>query len=156
QRSLLGAVLVGHRHARLVEEQHQEAAVLILDLFGPWPERCVPLRRASRHRPRRLRVAPVPARPKRPPPDAGISNTLICCGFPSSVITKSEAFRPSSSLPLLSLADTLTTTSCVVDSNLLALCCASTAPAMRTPAMAVRISEPEPQIDGELAHGHGG
>src|ERR1019366_1782540 len=46
------------------------------------------------------------------------SKTLMVCALPSSVTVKSAGFRPLMGLPSLSLADRLTTTNCVVASNL--------------------------------------
>src|SRR5579863_4632544 len=42
------------------------------------------------------------------------SKTLIFCGLPSSVMVKSEGFKPSTGLPSLPLIRTSSTTNCVV------------------------------------------
>ena len=115
----LGAHLIGDRHAGLIEEQHQQPAILVLDLarFG---------RSDGWTRPSTARgwlgvaLAAAAAQARaRCSSRRWNSKTLICCGLPSSVTVKSEAFSPSMDLPLLSFAATLTTTSWVVASNLI-------------------------------------
>src|SRR5580693_3195723 len=83
----------------------------------------------------------------------------MVCATPSSVMMKSFAVSPSMGLPLLSLTETVSTTSCVVEVNLAsedaAGCCAKRlSKSSRTAQNDVNLRILEPHPEGRLKGSH--